>query len=276
MGGCQTASHRQIHSGSGSLGPQPGDRIVCLAESDPRRSVRFQSRAGEGAKAPRPSSRDAPAICGIGRTGRDRSRRKGPGAWLTAPGSAFSPHPGYGPGAATGRKRVSPAIACSQNVRRSAQISLVVAFTVRQKAGHFEHLLAQPRIQNGEVGADEITRFPARHQVCDVPLSFVGWHRPPSRLNPSHSVGIAVEISKEPCDRNPQLLSDLVQARGADAGLAGFIFLHQLGASSEPLSQVVLAQVQQNPPQSHPSADVLVHQVRLLGKNAIGLFLPWF
>jgi len=160
-------------------------------------------------------------------------------------------------------------------VRRSGQICLVISFAARQQAGHLKHLFAQARIRNGKVGCNEVARLSACHQVRQMPRSLVERLRRLPRRNQVQTGRSVIKVSEEPGNRYPQLQSNLVQARGADAGLAGFVFLHLLSTSSEPLRQIFLAQAQQDPAQSHPSADVLVDQVRFLGKSTIRHLLSW-
>jgi len=174
-----------------------------------------------------------------------------------------------------GRSIFGSTVNCWPLVRQSGQICLVILFAARQQAGHLKHLFAQARIRNGKVGRNEIARLSACHQVCQMPRPFVERLRRLPQRNHAQTGRTIIKISEEPGNRYPQLQSDLVQAGGADAGLAGFVFLHLLSASSEPFRQSFLAQTQQDPAQSDPSADVLVDQVRLLGKNAIRYFLSW-
>lgn len=259
----------------GSVGPEDADRVLSLAEQDPRRSARGPSNADGHLRPRRLSGKSAPAVGGNRLTGTVWSRLTVAGVHPASSGFAFSPLAERAPGAEAGRSIFRSAANSGKLVLQSGQICLLILFTTRQQAGHLEHLLAQARIRNGKVCCNEIARLSARHQVCDMPLSFARQQRHLPRRNHLQTPGIVVEIGKKPCDRYPQLLSDLVQAGGADTGLASFVFLHLLRAASEPLCQVFLAQTQQDPPQSHPSADVLIDQVRLLGENPIRHFLPW-
>ena len=80
---------------------------------------------------------------------------------------------------------------------------------------------------------------------------------------------------EEKCHRNLQDLRNLLQAAGANAVGALFVFLHLLKRQPERVAQFLLAHAEHHPSHAHAAADVLVDRIRRLLRHKILLCLHW-